>query len=55
VLSTRAFNSDGIRIFYQDTDYYYYGPIAELMVTYSINRINRDRPGDRSGFGRDEF
>lgn len=55
VLSTRAFNSDGIRIFYQDTDFYYYGPIAELMVTYSINRISRERPGDRSGFGRDEF
>lgn len=55
VLSTRAYNSEGVQIFYQDTDYYYYGPVAELMVTYSINRIGRDRPGDRSGFGRDEF
>lgn len=55
VLSTRAYNSEGIQIFYQDTDYYYYGPIAEIMVTYAINRSSSTRPKGPDGFGTDEF
>ncbi len=55
VLSTRAYDTSGVQIFYQDTDFYYYGPIAELMITYSINRSSRTAPKDRSGFGHDEF
>lgn len=54
-LSTRGYDANGVQIFYQDTDYYYYGPIAELMVTYSINSNGRSRPQDKSGFGGDEF
>ncbi len=55
VLSTRAYDATGVQIFYQDTDFYYYGPIAELMISYSINRSSRSTPKDREGFGRDEF
>jgi outer membrane receptor protein involved in Fe transport len=54
-LSTRAYDMQGVQIFYQDTDFYYYGPIAELMVTFNLNRISRSRPEDRRGFGGDEF
>ncbi len=55
VFSTRAYDAASVQIFYQDTDFYYYGPIAEIMVTYSLNRSRMTRPSDRSGFGVDEF
>lgn len=55
VVATRAFNSEGVQIFYQDTDYYYYGPIAELGISYQLDRINRKKPAQRSHFGEDEF
>jgi hypothetical protein len=32
-INTRAYNSEGIQIFYQDADFYWYGPIAELTIS----------------------
>jgi outer membrane receptor protein involved in Fe transport len=55
VLSTRAYNKEGVQIFYQDTDFYYYGPVAEFMVTYSLNRISKAQPRVRTGIGGSEF
>lgn len=55
VVATRAYNSEGVQIFYQDTDYYYYGPIAELSISYQLDRSSRKKPAQRSHFGEDEF
>ncbi len=54
-ISTRAYNMEGIRIFYQDTDFYWYGPIAELTVTYQFNWRNQSKLQTESTFGKDEF
>jgi len=54
-VSTRAFDKAGVQIFYQDTDYYYYGPVAELGVTYNLNYSGKQKPKDKTGFGKDEF
>jgi outer membrane receptor protein involved in Fe transport len=53
-LSTRAYNSSGTQIFYQDTEFYWYGPIVELSINYNINWKSQRRSGE-SVFGRDEF
>jgi outer membrane receptor protein involved in Fe transport len=54
-MSTRAYNSEGIQIFYQDTDFYWYGPIAELTVSYQFNWRNQTKARGESSFGKDEF
>jgi outer membrane receptor protein involved in Fe transport len=54
-ISTRAYNTEGIQIFYQDTDFYWYGPVAELTVSYQFNWRNQTRTRGESSFGRDEF
>jgi outer membrane receptor protein involved in Fe transport len=54
-VSTRAFNKEGVQIFYQDTDYYYFGPIAELSISYNLNFNGKQKPKDKTGFGKDEF
>jgi outer membrane receptor protein involved in Fe transport len=53
-LSTRAFNSEGVQIFYQDTEFYWYGPILEMGISYNFNWKGQAR---RTGseFGKDEF
>jgi outer membrane receptor protein involved in Fe transport len=53
-LSTRAYDSSGTQIFYQDTEYYWYGPIAELAISYDLNWKGQSKKGG-SEFGRDEF
>ena len=53
-LNTRAYDSSGTQIFYQDTDYYWYGPIAELAISYDLNWKGQSKKGG-SEFGRDEF
>ncbi len=55
VVATRAYNSEGVQIFYQDTDYYYYGPVAELSISYQLERSSRKKPDVSSSFGADEF
>jgi len=54
-ISTRAYNTEGIQIFYQDTDFYWYGPVTELTVSYQFNWRNQTRARGESSFGRDEF
>ena len=53
-LHTRAYNAEGIQIFYQDTEFYFYGPIAELGVSYNLNWKGPVRKAE-SEFGRGEF
>ncbi|HHN48386.1 MAG TPA: TonB-dependent receptor [Bacteroidales bacterium] len=54
-VSTRAYNSEGIQIFYQDADFFWYGPVAEFSVSYQFNWRNRTRAETESSFGKDEF
>lgn len=54
-ISTRAYNSEKVQIFYQDTDFYWYGPVAELTVSYQFNWKNQSRTRTESSFGKDEF
>ena len=54
-VSTRAYNSEGIQIFFQDTDFYWYGPVAELTISYQFNWRNQTKTGTESSFGKDEF
>lgn len=54
-ISTRAHNSEGVQIFYQDTDFYWYGPLAELTISYQFNWKNQAKTRPDSSFGRDEF
>jgi len=54
-ISTRAYNSESIQIFYQDTDFNWYGPIAELTISYQFNWRNQTKARTESSFGKDEF
>jgi outer membrane receptor protein involved in Fe transport len=54
-VSTRAFDPEGTQIFYQDTDYYWYGPIAEVGVSFNFNWKDQAKKGPVSSFGQDEF
>lgn len=42
-LDTNAFNAAGEQIFYQETAYTRFGPIAELAVTYTFNQKNKKK------------
>lgn len=53
--STRAYNSGGQQIFFQETDYDRYGPIVELGVTYSFNLNGRSLRRDVDTFGEEQF
>lgn len=53
-LFTRAYDASGTQIFYQDTDFYWNGPIVELAVSYNINWSGSSR-GTQSIFGTEEF
>lgn len=53
-LNTRAYNSEGVQIFYQDTEFYFYGPIAELGISYNLNWKGPVRKTE-SEFGKGEF
>jgi outer membrane receptor protein involved in Fe transport len=54
-ISARAYSSEGIQIFYQDTDFYWNGPIAEISVNYRFNWRNQSTTKQDTGFGRNEF
>lgn len=53
-LNTRAYNQSGVQIFYQDTEFYWYGPIVELGISYNLNWKGQTKKAD-SEFGRSEF
>jgi outer membrane receptor protein involved in Fe transport len=54
-LNTRAFNSDGVEIFYQETEYLRQGPIAELTVSYAFNSKVKTGKKAKSTFGEEQF
>jgi outer membrane receptor protein involved in Fe transport len=54
-LDTRAFNSNGSEIFYQETEYHRQGPIVELGVTYSLNMNGKSNKKADSTFGKEQF
>jgi len=54
-LDTRAFNSNGSEIFYQETEYHRQGPIIELGVTYSLNMNGKSGKKTDSTFGKEQF
>lgn len=54
-LDTKAFNSDGIEIFYQETEYLRVGPIIELGFSYAFNKKKKEIKKTESTFGTKEF
>jgi outer membrane receptor protein involved in Fe transport len=54
-LFTRAYDSSGTQIFYQETEYVRYGPIAELSVAYAINTNGKSARSAGSTFGKEQF
>ncbi len=53
-LNTRAYNSDSVEIFYQETEYRRQGPIVELGINYSLN-LNGKKKKTGSTFGKEQF
>jgi len=54
-LNTRAFDPDGIQIFYQEVEYDRYGPIIELGLKYSFNMNGKSKSTEESTFGKEQF
>jgi len=54
-LDTRAFNSLGKQIFYQETLYTRTGPIVELGISYAFNTNGKSGKKVDSSFGKSEF
>jgi hypothetical protein len=54
-LNTRAFNSEGIQIFYQETEYIRQGPIAELTVSYAFNTNGKTGKKAKGTFRDEQF
>ena len=54
-LDTRAYDSSGRQIFYQETVYTRTGPIAEIGISYSFNSNGKSGKKAESSFGKDEF
>jgi len=54
-LNTRAYNSEGVQIFYQETEYIRQGPIAELSLAYAFNTNGKSRKKMKSTFGDEQF
>ena len=53
-LSTRAYDASGTQIFYQDTEFYWYGPVVEMGITYNLNWKGQAKKTG-SEFGEVEF
>ena len=54
-LDTRAYDSSGRQIFYQETVYTRTGPIAELGISYAFNSNGKTGKKADSSFGKNEF
>jgi outer membrane receptor protein involved in Fe transport len=54
-LNTRAYNSEGIQIFFQETEYIRQGPIAELTVSYAFNSNGKSGKKAKSTFVEEQF
>ncbi len=53
--STRAYDSAGRQVFYQETDYTRYGPIAEIGITYAFNINGKSLRRSVATFGEEQF
>ena len=53
--STRAYDNSGRQVFFQETDYDRYGPVAELGITYSFNLNGRNLRRDVETFGDEQL
>ena len=53
--STRAFDNNGRQVFFQETDYDRYGPVAEIGITYSFNLNGRNLRRDVDTFGDEQY
>ncbi|NJN26231.1 MAG: TonB-dependent receptor [Cyclobacteriaceae bacterium] len=54
-LHTRAYNNEGVQIFYQEVLYDRYGPILEFGVTYGFNSKSNVKKNAKSTFGDEQF
>ena len=54
-LNTRAYDSEGVQIFYQEVQYNRYGPILELGLNYAFNSKGKSRKKPKSTFGDEQF
>lgn len=54
-LNTRVYNSDGVQIFYQETEYIRQGPIGEITVSYAFNSNGKSGKKARKTFGEEQF
>lgn len=54
-LYTRAYDTSGNQIFYQDTEFNRSGPIIELTASYSFNMNGRQGRKADSTFGKEQF
>ena len=54
-LNTRAFNSEGTQIFYQEVQYNRYGPILEFGVNYSFNSNGKSKKKAKKSFSDEQF
>jgi outer membrane receptor protein involved in Fe transport len=54
-LNTRAYNSAGQQIFYQEVEYDRFGPIFEMSATYTLNMNGKSAKKADSTFGKEQF
>ena len=54
-LNTRAYNSAGQQIFYQEVEYDRFGPIFEMSATYTLNMNGKSAKKAESTFGKEQF
>ncbi len=55
-LNTAGYNAEGTQIFFQDTEYFRYGPILELGVTYRFQSGKSKKVKNTKGqFGKEQF
>lgn len=54
-LNTRAYNMDGVQIFFQETEYLRQGPIGEITLAYAFNSKGKTRKKTESTFGKEQF
>jgi len=54
-VSTRAYNSNGEKLFLQESEYNLNGPILELSISYAFNMIGKSSKKVDSTFGKEQF
>jgi hypothetical protein len=54
-LNTRAFNSEGVQIFYQEVQYNRFGPILEIGINYAFNSSGKTKQKSKKTFGEEQF